>query len=71
MMLPIVEKLSVDFAEKAYIYKVNADTDGALAAGLGIMSIPTMIFYKNGEEVERVIGAVPEDTLRGKLDAIC
>ncbi len=71
MMLPIVEKLAAEYEGKAYIYKVNADTDGALAAGLGIMSIPTMIFYKNGEEVDRVIGAVPEDTLRGKLDGLC
>lgn len=71
MMLPIVEKLAAEYEGKAYIYKMNADTDGALAAGMGVMSIPTMIFFKDGEEKDRVIGAVPEATLRGKLDGLC
>jgi len=70
MMLPIVEKLAAEYAGKAYIYKINTDVDGALAAGLGIMSIPTMILFKDGEEKDRIIGAVPETTLRGKLDAV-
>ena len=71
MMLPVVEKLAAEYEGKACIYKVNTDADGALAAGLGIMSIPTMILFCGGEEKDRVIGAVPEATLRGKLDALC
>ncbi len=71
MMLPVVEKLAAEYEGKACIYKVNTDTDGALAAGLGIVSIPTMILFSGGEEKDRVIGAVPEVTLRGKLDALC
>ena len=71
MMLPVVEKLAAEYEGKAYIYKINTDADGALAAGLGIMSIPTMILFNNGEEVDRIIGAVPEGTLRGKLDGVC
>lgn len=71
MMSPIIDKLAEEYAGKAYIYKMDADTDGALAAGMGVMSIPTMIFFKDGEEKDRVIGAVPEATLRGKLDSLC
>ncbi len=71
MMSPVIEKLAEEFAGKAYVYKMNTDADGALAAGLGIMSIPTMILFRNGEEVDRVVGVVPEATLRGKLEGIC
>ena len=71
MMLPVIEKLAAEYEGKAYIYKMNTDADGALAAGLGIMSIPTMILFNGGEEVDRIIGAVPESTLRGKLDSVC
>lgn len=70
MMSPVVDKLATEFAGKADVYKINTDNDGALAAGLGIMSIPTIILFKNGEEKDRVIGAVPESTLRGKLEAL-
>ncbi len=71
MLSPTVEKLAAEFADRAYVYKVNTDADGALAAGFGIISIPTLIFFKNGAEVDRAIGFVPEGTLRGKLEALC
>lgn len=70
MMSPVVDKLAAEFEGKAHVYKVDTDKDGALAAGLGIMSIPTMILFAGGEEKDRVIGAVPEATLRGKLEAL-
>lgn len=71
MLSPAVEKIAKEFAGKANVYKVNTDADGALAAGFGIISIPTLIFFKNGEEADRVVGFVPEDTLRRKLEALC
>ncbi len=71
MLSPVVESLATEFAGRAYVYKMNTDVDGALAAGLGIMSIPTLIFFKNGEEVDRIVGVVPAATLREKLEAIC
>ena len=70
MMSPVVDKLATEFEGKAAVYKINTDNDGALAAGLGIMSIPTIILFKDGEEKDRIIGAVPESTLRGKLEAL-
>lgn len=70
MMSPVVDALAAAFEGKADVYKINTDKDGALAAGLGIMSIPTMILFKDGEEKDRIIGAVPEATLRGKLEAL-
>lgn len=70
MMSPVIDKLAAEFEGKADVYKINTDQDGALAAGLGIMSIPTMILFKDGEEKDRIIGAVPEATLRGKLEKL-
>lgn len=70
MMLPIVEKLAEEFAGRVDIYKVNTDKDGALAAGFGIISIPTFIIFANGKEIDKMIGAVPEATLRSKLEAL-
>ncbi len=71
MMSPAVDKLAEEFSSRAAVYKINTDADGALAAGLGIMSIPTLIFFKDGEEKDRVIGVVTEDVLRGKLESLC
>lgn len=71
MLMPTVEKLAAEFAGRAYVYKVNTDADGALAAGFGIISIPTLILFKDGKEADRVVGFVPEETLRGKLEALC
>lgn len=70
MMLPIIDKLSDAFFGKVEIFKVNTDKDGALAAGYNVMSIPTFILFVNGEEKDRMIGAVPEATLRKKLEEI-
>ncbi|MDD6308676.1 MAG: thioredoxin [Clostridia bacterium] len=70
MMIPIFEKLSAEYAGRVDFYKLNTDKDGALAAQYRVMSIPTMILFVNGEEKERVVGAVPEATLRGKLEEV-
>ncbi len=71
MLAPTVEKLAEAFAGKADVYKVNTDADGALAAGFGIISIPTLIFFKNGEEVNRLVGYVQETAIREILEALC
>ncbi len=66
---PHVEALATEYEGKAVIGKVNVDQHGALAAKYGVRNIPTLIVLKNGEVVDKVVGAVPKDTLAAKLDA--
>ena len=66
---PHVEALATEYEGKAVIGKVNVDQHSALAAKYGVRNIPTLIVLKNGEVVDKVVGAVPKETLAEKLDA--
>ncbi len=64
---PIIRKLAHRFAGKACIATVNIDQIREMAWNLGIQSIPTLIFYKNGQEVQRLVGLQSEGTLSEAL----
>ena len=66
---PVVEKLAADYDGRALVGKVEADSETALSERYGISSIPTLILFKNGAEIERRVGVVPEAALREILDA--
>lgn len=66
---PVVEKLADDYDGRALIAKVEADSETALSERYGITSIPTLILFKNGTEIDRRVGVVPESVLREILDA--
>ena len=68
MVGPIVEELSKEYDGKAVVGKVNVDLQGGIAAQFGVRNIPTIVFLKNGELVDKVVGAVPKDQLAEKLD---
>lgn len=70
MIGPVVEELHTEYAGKAVIGKVNVDNNSGVAAQFGVRSIPTILFIKNGEVVDKSVGAVPKATLASKLDAI-
>ena len=70
MVAPVVEKLSGDFQGKIKFCKLNVDQNPDTAAKYHVMSIPTLLFFKEGKVVDTVIGAVPERTLKPKLDNI-
>jgi len=57
MVAPIMEELANDFDGKVQIAKVNVDEQGELAAQFRIMSIPTVLVFKNGEVAEKIVGA--------------
>lgn len=57
MVSPVVDQLADDFAGRAKIGKVNVDEQNELAGKFRIMSIPTILIFKNGEVVEKIIGA--------------
>lgn len=61
MMAPILNEVAEATAETASIYKLNVDEQQEVAARYGIRNIPTMILFKDGKEVERIIGVKPKD----------
>lgn len=63
---PVVEKLSSEFKQIKFA-KVNVDDNSELAQEYGVMSIPCLIFFKNGKEIERVVGFGGEGSLRDKV----
>jgi len=70
MVSPVVEKLSESYSGKFKFCKVNVDEAQITASKYGIMSIPTLMFFKNGEVVDEIIGAVPETVIQPKIDKI-
>jgi thioredoxin 1 len=70
MVGPIVEELAKDYEGKAVIGKVDVDNNPEISAKFGIRNIPTILFIKNGEVVDKQVGTVPKNVLAGKLDSI-
>lgn len=69
MLGPTVEKLADDYEGRALIAKVDVDAEPELAARFGVMSIPTVVFFKNGEEFDRKIGLMDEGAYTAVLDS--
>ena len=69
MVGPIVEELAKEYDGKAVIGKVNVDTNPNISMNFGIRNIPTILFFKNGEVVDKQVGAVPKANLVAKLNA--
>lgn len=68
MISPIIEELSKDYEGKALIGKVNVDDNPDLSVKYGIRSIPTILFLKDGEIVDKLVGATSKQVLAGKVD---
>lgn len=68
-LAPHFEKMAGEFAGKAKLYKVDVDDEGDLAAQFGVMSVPTILFFKNGKKVDSVTGNNP-DAIRKKIAAL-
>jgi thioredoxin 1 len=69
MVGPIVEEVATDFGDRAVVGKLNVDNNPNIAMKYGVRSIPTILFIKNGEVVDRQVGAVPKAVLAEKLEA--
>lgn len=67
MVGPVVEELSKEYAGKAVVGKVNVDHNPGISTKFGIRNIPALLFFKNGEIVDKQIGAVPKTVLADKL----
>ena len=70
MIAPIVEEMSGEYEGKAVIGKVDVDSNPGVAMKYGIRNIPTVIFVKGGEIVDKQVGAAPKKNFTEKLDAL-
>ncbi len=70
MITPVIEELAGEYEGKAKVVKLNVDESQETAQKFGVMSIPALLFFKDGEEVERLTGALPKDALAEKLDSL-
>lgn len=70
MMGPVLEQLEAEYAGKAKVVKVDIDASMGLAQKYQIMSVPNMIFFKEGAPKDAVVGAVPAAYLKEKLDKL-
>ncbi|MEI6123481.1 MAG: thioredoxin [Bacteroidota bacterium] len=70
MLTPIMEEMHKEFEGKALIGKVNVDDSPRITNKYGIRNIPTVLFVKNGEVVEKVVGATPKANLVNKLNGL-
>ena len=67
MIAPVLDQLAKDFDGKVKIAKVDVDANQQSAMRFNVRSIPSILFFKNGQHVDTVIGAVPKATLEGKI----
>ena len=68
MLGPVIEDLADRYEGKAVVGKVNVDDEQELAIRYGVMSIPTVIFFKDGKEIDRKVGVMPESAFTEVLD---
>lgn len=69
MVAPIVEELAKDYEGKAIVGKLDVDNNPNVSAQFGIRNIPTLLVFKNGQVVDKQVGAVPKSVLAAKIDA--
>ncbi|NBP05174.1 MAG: thioredoxin [Bacteroidetes bacterium] len=70
MIGPIVEEIANEYDGKAVVGKLNVDENGDIAGNYGIRSIPTLLVFKGGQIVDKVVGAVPKPSITQKIDAV-
>jgi len=68
MIAPHVDTIAAEFADKAKVYKVNVDEEPEIASRYGIMSIPTLMIFKDGKAVEQIVGVRPKAEIAKALE---
>ena len=70
MLAPVIDALASRYFGRAIIAKLDTSRNSATASRYGIRGVPTLLFFKNGQLADQVTGAVPEQTLADKLEAL-
>ncbi len=71
MISPIIDQVATEMASVAKVAKVDVDQAAELARRFNVRNVPTLVFIKNGEEVDRVVGATSKDNILNKLRKAC
>lgn len=67
---PVVEEIAEEYADQVKVGKINVDENAEMAQRYGVRGIPTLLYFKDGEVADRVVGAVPKPQLVEKLEAL-
>ena len=70
MVVPIIDELATEYEGKVTIGKMDVDNNNDVVAQFGIRNIPTILFFKNGEVVDKQVGAAPKTSLAEKIKAV-
>ncbi len=70
MIAPVLEELAQEYAGKVKIAKINTDENQQTASQYRVQGIPTLLFIKNGQVIDQLVGAVPKPTLKTKIQAL-
>lgn len=68
MVSPILDQIAEDYADKINVCKLNVDENPATPSQFGIMSIPAIIYFKNGKEIDRIVGAAAKSNFVQKVE---
>jgi thioredoxin 1 len=69
-LAPALEEASNDLSEKIAVYKINIDDNPVTPAKYGVRGVPTIVFFRNGEEVDRQVGLLPKSKLYEKIEKV-
>ena len=70
MIAPMVERLALEYAGKIKVGKMDIDVHSNTPSAFGVRSIPTLLFFKNGQMVEQIIGVVPEAQMKKVIEKV-
>lgn len=70
MLEPIVQRVSLEYQEKLDVYKVDIDENPGLSVRFNISGVPTMMIFRNGKEVKKLVGFRDYDTLKKEVDSV-
>jgi len=70
MIAPTIEELAKEYTGKLKVGKLNTDENSEIASRYKIMGIPTVMFFKDGQKVDQIVGAVPKPQLKAKIDSL-
>jgi thioredoxin 1 len=68
MLSPIVDQIAAELGSKMKVAKLNVDAAPDIAGKYNVMSIPTLLIFKNGEPIDQIVGAMPKDRLLAKIN---
>jgi thioredoxin 1 len=70
MVAPIVDELSTEYEGRVKVAKLNTDENPGIASRYQIMGIPTLLFFKDGKPVDKIVGAAPKKQYKDKIDTL-